>query len=1086
MSSFGRRDGRLHVTGPLTALTALWLLSAGMLAWVLRASRDPLRLRVRMPARAHVALPAIAHRGGDPPAPDRLEPPAEPPRLLSGAQRVALLLVVALLTYGLRVDTVLTITIVNALVMGFFAAANVMKLALIRWSLRHPSAVLARAADAVRIADRDLPVYTILLPVYREAAILPQLVRGITALDYPVDRLDVKLLLEEHDLDTRAAAEQLTLPACFEVLVVRDVGPVGKSRACNHGLEQARGEFLVIYDAEDCPEPDQLRRSVAAFRSVPPEVVCLQAKLNYFNRDHNLLTRWFTAEYSVWFDQLLPGLAHLGVAIPLGGTSNHFVTERLRALNGWSAYNVTEDADLGVRIFLRGWQTAILDSTTFEEATSRYGNWLRQRSRWVKGYMQTYLTYTQHPVRVRRQMGWKAFTAFNLFFGASTVCLLINPIYIALVAVWYATHAAWLQSIFPAAVLYVGTIGLFVGNAACVVSTVSGCYARRNYADVKWALLAPAYWLLMSLAAFKALLQLLRKPWYWEKTDHGFFSLTEHAIALPLARSEELAPAPLAPPPRAAPRASVAAVAHALPAGSRRARAVAWATSHEVTIVVAVAVLVAAAATLWSALTHSMVLYGDAAAHLDVARRVTDGLRVGFAQLGSVWLPLPHLLLVPLVAVGALWHTGLAGALVSGVCFAYSATRIYTLVRELSGSRLGAWCAFAVFAFNLNLLYVQSTALTEPVLLAFCVGAAYHLAVWMRTFWMGELIWAAALTTCATLSRYEGWALLAAALVTIFAWGRFADRRRSSAQANALLFAVVGAQGVALWFLYNLIIFGDPLYFLHSIYSAQAINGGQAHYGLLATKGQIGTTLLTFGWDLVGTVGPLALLAGALALAFLARSGDRRRRTLVVLALLAAPVLFDVISLYAGQITIRVTQVAPHQLWNVRYGLIAIPLCAVAIGCAAARARALAVIAAAVVVASAGLMFASGPVTLRDGRSGVSHTSAGNPPLAALYLRAHYRGGHILADDGSASSLIFESDLDLSGFITPGDHPFWERALAAPSEHAAWLVAYPGDAVWSDMASAPQRFTAYRLVASSGRARLFHRTSTAAAISEHK
>ena len=221
----------------------------------------------------------------------------------------------------------------------------------------------------------------------------------------------------------------MDLPDCFDVSVVPAVGPTGKPRACNHGLANARGEYLVIFDAEDRPEKDQLRKSVLAFRETSPEVVCLQAQLNYFNRTRNLLTRWFTAEYSVWFDQLLPGLQAMDVAIPLGGTSNHFITARLREIGGWNAFNVTEDADLGLRIFLRGWKTAILGTTTYEEATSRYQNWIRQRSRWVKGYIQTYLYHMRRPFRLAGQMGPKAFIAFQLFFGANTLCLLLNPVF---------------------------------------------------------------------------------------------------------------------------------------------------------------------------------------------------------------------------------------------------------------------------------------------------------------------------------------------------------------------------------------------------------------------------------------------------------------------------------------------------------------------------------------------------------------------------------------------------------------------------------------------------------------------------------
>jgi hypothetical protein len=299
--------------------------------------------------------------------PDRFTPPSVAPTVLSKGQKVAILLGLVALAGGFTVAPVITIVALNGVVVAFYIASNSMKVFLITRALNDPRTVRVHAASD-RIPDDQLPVYTILLPVYREAALLAQLVDGIQALDYPDHRLDVKLLLEEDDVETRDAAADMDLPDCFDVSVVPAVGPTGKPRACNHGLANARGEYLVIFDAEDRPEADQLRRSVLAFRETSPEVVCLQAQLNYFNRTRNLLTRWFTAEYSVWFDQLLPGLQGLDVVIPLGGTSNHFITARLREIGGWNAFNVTEDADLGLRIFLRGWKTAILATTTYEEA----------------------------------------------------------------------------------------------------------------------------------------------------------------------------------------------------------------------------------------------------------------------------------------------------------------------------------------------------------------------------------------------------------------------------------------------------------------------------------------------------------------------------------------------------------------------------------------------------------------------------------------------------------------------------------------------------------------------------------------------
>jgi hypothetical protein len=492
--------------------------------------------------------------------------------------------------------------------------------------------------------------------------------------------------------------------------------------------------------------------------------------------------------------------------------------------------------------------------------------------------------------------------------------------------------------------------------------------------------------------------------------------------------------------------------------------------------VIAVAGLAAIAATIWSASTHSMLLYGDARAHLNVARHVTDNLRVGLAQLGSVWLPLPHLLLVPLVAWRTLWHSGAAGAIVSGIAFVYTAVRIYSLVENLTGSKIGAWCAFAVFTVNLNMLYVQSTALTEPVLLAFFVGAVYHLERWMQRLSVRELILAALMTCCATLSRYEGWALFVAGVGVVVLWSVVTDYRKRSPEANVVVFGILGSYGVVLWFLYNLVIFHDPLYFLHSAYSAQAINGAQAKFGLLGTKGSLKVSALTYGWDMIGVVGAAVLIAGAVsALALLAVRHPARRRTCFVLFLLAAPVAFEVLTLYAGQITIRVPQLAPHGLWNVRYGLMVLPFCAVAIGVLAGRRRWTIAPLAGVVLVTTVVAALGTPITLADGRTGTSSAADGHPELAAQYLHQHYKGGEVLADDSAASPFMFAANLNLNQFVSPGAHPFWEHALATPSRNVEWAVAFPQDAVSQDLAAHPDRFKDFKLVRETGNIRLFQR-----------
>ncbi|WP_216593214.1 glycosyltransferase family 2 protein [Sediminibacterium salmoneum] len=255
--------------------------------------------------------------------------------------------------------------------------------------------------DEVKAVDNStLPVYTILLPVYKEDKLIRKLIWNLRSLDYPRGKLDVKLLIEEDDDKTLNAVRNLDFPANFETIVVPFHMPKTKPKACNYGLFFCKGTYLTIYDAEDVPDSDQLKKVVSLFRKLPKDYVVLQGALNYFNKNENLLTRMFTLEYSYWFDYMLPGLQSLDVPIPLGGTSNHFKLDKLKELGGWDPFNVTEDADLGVRVFEKRYKVGVVNSTTLEEANNEPFNWIRQRSRWIKGYMQTLLVHMRNPPKL--------------------------------------------------------------------------------------------------------------------------------------------------------------------------------------------------------------------------------------------------------------------------------------------------------------------------------------------------------------------------------------------------------------------------------------------------------------------------------------------------------------------------------------------------------------------------------------------------------------------------------------------------------------------------------------------------------------
>lgn len=441
-------------------------------------------------------------------------------RVITAAQRVVFAAALICLAVAVALFPVPSLVVVLGLASAFYFAVSFYKIYLVYSSLGHEYELQIGPEDLAAIDERELPVYTVLVPLFKEAGVIPELSKRIAEFSYPKHLLDVKLLCEQEDLETIETIRALNLPPHFKLVIVPPSQPQTKPKACNYGLLHAEGQYCVIYDAEDQPDPDQLKRVVLAFRKAGRSVTCVQAKLNYFNYDQNFLTRWFAAEYSMWFDLVLPGLDAQSVPIPLGGTSNHFVTSRLVELGAWDPFNVTEDADLGIRLHKAGFTTAIIDSVTLEEANSEVRNWIRQRSRWIKGYIQTWLVHMRHPVRLLRELGVRSFISFNLIVGGAFIFLL-NPIFWLMTTLFVFTQSGLIRSLFPGIVFYGSSLLLFVGNFVFVYMNVAGVVQRRQYGLTKSAFLSPLYWGLMSVAAWKGFIQLFTNPFYWEKTQHG-------------------------------------------------------------------------------------------------------------------------------------------------------------------------------------------------------------------------------------------------------------------------------------------------------------------------------------------------------------------------------------------------------------------------------------------------------------------------------------------------------------------------------------------------------------------------------------
>lgn len=438
-------------------------------------------------------------------------------------QKIALAVVISAAILGFYTNALVTGIVIMAILNLLYFADVLFNLYLVTRSLKHTPEISPSQEEISALNPDNLPVYSILCPLYKEAHVLPHFLSAIGKIDWPKNKLDVLLLLEENDPETIEAARALSLPEYVRIIVVPNSQPKTKPKACNYGLSVARGEYLVIYDAEDIPDPLQLKKAYCGFRMLPRDVTCLQAKLNYYNPHQNLLTRLFTAEYSLWFDVTLTGLQSINTYIPLGGTSNHFRTDDLRELEGWDPFNVTEDCDLGIRLFKHKLKTAIIDSITLEEANSDLKNWIRQRSRWIKGYMQTYLVHMRKPTEFVRSHGMHAFI-FQLVVGGKIAFVLINPLLWATTILYFvlkATVGPTIEALFPAAIFYLAVFSCVFGNFLFLYYYMIGCAKRGHWSLMKYIYTVPLYWAATSFAAYMAIWQLFFKPHYWEKTHHG-------------------------------------------------------------------------------------------------------------------------------------------------------------------------------------------------------------------------------------------------------------------------------------------------------------------------------------------------------------------------------------------------------------------------------------------------------------------------------------------------------------------------------------------------------------------------------------
>ena len=432
-------------------------------------------------------------------------------------RRLGLVAAVALAATGVSAPGVVGIGL-SALLLAIFALAVGQRLLVVAAA----APPLRPISPPPRRLDRDLPAYTIIVPLFREARVLPRLVRSLDALDYPAAKLDIKIMLERGDHATADAVARLGLPPRYDVIVLPDGHPRTKPRALNAALEVAWGDLVVVFDAEDRPDPGQLRAAAERFAAAPPALACLQARLTVDHADEAWITRMFALDYVALFHVVKPGLAALRLPVPLGGTSNHFRASALRRVGGWDAWNVTEDIDLGYRLARFGFAVGSLDSDTFEEAPLTIARWLPQRTRWLKGWMVTLIVHGRNPRRFIADLGWRSGLSVAVTLCGTVLSCLLGPPLLAAVAVeaWCGTlfrsdTPAWWLFVASAALLFAG------GGAAILWPTLAGL-RRAGRPDLQaWVATLPFYLLLLSVAAWRAVIELRRDPQGWNKTEHG-------------------------------------------------------------------------------------------------------------------------------------------------------------------------------------------------------------------------------------------------------------------------------------------------------------------------------------------------------------------------------------------------------------------------------------------------------------------------------------------------------------------------------------------------------------------------------------
>ncbi len=463
-------------------------------------------------------------------------------------------------------------------------------------------------------------------------------------------------------------------------------------------------------------------------------------------------------------------------------------------------------------------------------------------------------------------------------------------------------------------------------------------------------------------------------------------------------------------------------------------------------IVLVISAIVSVGSLIYYYSIHLTLAYNDATSHLNIARRVIDSLTPGLVQIGSTWLPLLHILELPLIWNSTMWHTGLAGSFVSMVSYMISAYFVFKIVSNITSSKVSGFIGLLIFLTNANMVYMQTMAMFEPLLIVNALGVCYFLLLWSQKNTLHHLIYAAIFALLGSLSRYDGWFVLAGACGYVFIY-TLIKKNFKKAEGNFVIFTTLAGLGVFCWFLYNLAIFGDPFYFAKNEYSAFAQQAQLLSKGFLPSKGNI---VLSFTEYALATI-----LNQGIVYSFLASMGfiyflftNIIKKDNWAVYLLTIPFFFNVYALSAGHSVIWLPNLPPHvnTFFNVRYGLLMLPAVAIFVGYLAKNNIWKIIILLGIVLQILlfypnHLLHSEGSALVLSNDTVASVNTETND--ATNWLSQNYKGGLILISSASSEAYIFNTGIPMKQFITEGTGHYWRESLINPSKYATYVIFFP-------------------------------------------